>query len=94
MLRAFVPSAQEEHDDASKPGEINPVSRTPIDPKLHHSGAYGLDIAEIACRDTREPRLNPAARLSVRESLQPIGKRLPAIGRLVNPEIDRGQCNL
>lgn len=95
-MRFFVPSAQEENDHPTDPSEVNPVSRSPINPKLHDTAADGFDIPEVSYCNPCEARFNSSARLPIAETRQPLGEWLLAVGRLVIAELKfvHHHCNL
>lgn len=75
------------------PREVNAVSRPPIYPQLHYAFARRLDVAEVADRDSREPRFDPRTRLPVLQTLHPVDEWPLARGRLVVINL-HGDCNL
>ena len=75
------------------PREVDAVSRPPIYPELHHAFADRLGVAEGAGGYSREPRLDPRARLPVLQTLQPVHKGPLAVACLVVMKL-HGDCNL
>jgi hypothetical protein len=73
-LRPLVSSAEEKNDHLADPCEVNTVTRAPINPQLHYPFAHRLDVAQVADRDSREPRFDARTRLPIVQSLQPIGE--------------------
>jgi len=77
FLGRLVPAAEQDQERESYPGEIHTISRPPIDSELDNAASDRLVVAEVAERDSSEPGLNPRARLSVGERLDPLCFRPP-----------------
>ena len=77
----------------SEPGEIDAVSRPPIDPELQHAFAHRPGVAEVANCDAGHARFDPRAGLPVLQALQPFDKWLLAGHGLVIAKLN-GHCNL
>jgi hypothetical protein len=75
LLCRFVAAAEEEKDHLTNPGEIDPVSRSPINPQLIYPTVQRPVIAEVAEREAVNPGLNPCSRLPILQDRQPINER-------------------
>ena len=93
MLGPLVSSTKEKNHDLSEPGEVNAISRSPIDPELHHAFAHRLYVAEVADRHARKSCLDARSRLPILQVEQPFDERPLARGGLVITEL-HNDCNL
>jgi hypothetical protein len=75
LLCRLVAPAQEEKNRTARPGEINPVSRSPVNPQLKYPTLQGPVIAKVAEREAVNPGLNPCSRLPILQGRQPINER-------------------
>jgi hypothetical protein len=94
LLRPLVSSTKkEENHHLSEPGEIDAVSRPPVDPELQHAFAHRPGVAKVANCDAGDARLDARARRSLFQALQPFDQWLLAGRGLVKAELD-GHRNL
>jgi hypothetical protein len=70
-LRAFVTAAHDQQDGSSRPGVINSVTRTDINPQLPNSIATKLVIAVVASGEPINPALDGNPRSHVLEIIEP-----------------------
>src|SRR6187549_2513821 len=94
LLRPFVPCAQEENDRLTDPGEINPVSRSPVDSQFQHPFARCFDVSEIAGGDPCQPCGDPRSGLPVGEPRQPLDEWPLAGSSLIVMNLVDHHCNL
>ena len=71
MLRLFVAAAEQDDNSLASPGEIDPVSRTIVDPHFTDAFADWHDIARIAERQAIDSDLYPRPRVDVPQFAQP-----------------------
>jgi len=88
------PPAKEKDDHLAEPGEIDPVSRPPVDPQFQHAFARRLDISEVAGGNSCQPRFDSRTGLPVVQPRQPLNEWPLAGSSLIVTKLDHGQCNL
>ena len=77
----------QKYDEVAVLPEINPISKPKIGPQLKNSFHNCLGIAEIPTLYTIYPVEYDSARFLVRNSIQPLPKRFPALLRLVDSNL-------
>src|SRR6478735_11516540 len=64
-LRPLVAAAKQERDPIAALREIDPVTRSGIDPHLQHSVTHGPRVARIPLAQARNPHENSSLRFTV-----------------------------
>jgi hypothetical protein len=93
-LRTLVATARDKHDDLTRPGVVNAVTRSDIDPQLPNPVATKLVVAEIASDYPVDPALDGNPRPHVHEIVEPFLLNVTARRRKIVADFHREYIRL